>query len=412
MVLAICICGLPDLIVKASTQRQEGPHMTLPKVRNAKADSSVIDNESIVLAIPSDDEFYIGNERIKKEGIRERIRDLLRDRRPDLQIIFIKSAAALKYSTVREVLNMIRDVGYDRVGLVVEKSNSQGDVIFDAMIYPIPFGAKADPRDILPPLPDPPQRIDPFPPPPPPPPPPARRGARSKRVYPQPTPMHMDSFVVELKTDGSGPEMTVALNSRVMALSELGPFLSNILDQSFDRTVFVKVPRDKMYDDLITVMDEVVGAGAITVGLILDEFELPRTLPRPARRPPVVSGGGVGGVPGGVPGRVPPPPPPPGARYETPKIIRKSGGVLQASATRRVEPEMPPMAKAANVTGAVVVEVTVDEDGNVIAARAISGHPLLKDAAVSAARGWKFTPTQLSGEPVKVIGTITFNFNE
>jgi protein TonB len=95
-----------------------------------------------------------------------------------------------------------------------------------------------------------------------------------------------------------------------------------------------------------------------------------------------------------------------------PRIIRKSGGVLQASATRRVEPKMPPLAKAANVTGAVVVEVTVDEDGNVIAARAISGHPLLKDAAVSAAREWKFAPTQLSGVPVKVIGTLTFNFKE
>jgi len=55
--------------------------------------------------------------------------------------------------------------------------------------------------------------------------------------------------------------------------------------------------------------------------------------------------------------------------------------------------------------------VTVDESGNVITAHAISGHPLLTDAAVMAARGWKFTPTQVSGVPVKVIGTITFNFN-
>lgn len=96
---------------------------------------------------------------------------------------------------------------------------------------------------------------------------------------------------------------------------------------------------------------------------------------------------------------------------EAPKIIRKSGGVFQGSATWRVEPTYPPLAKAARVNGSVVVEVTVDESGNVIAARAISGHPLLKIAAVEAARGWKFTPTQLSGVPVKVIGTITFNFN-
>ena len=58
-----------------------------------------------------------------------------------------------------------------------------------------------------------------------------------------------------------------------------------------------------------------------------------------------------------------------------------------------------------------MVEVTVDEQGNVISARALSGHPLLKDAATNAAKGWKFSPTMLTGVPVKVIGTITFNFN-
>jgi len=95
---------------------------------------------------------------------------------------------------------------------------------------------------------------------------------------------------------------------------------------------------------------------------------------------------------------------------ESPKIIRKSGGVLQGSATKRAEPAYPPLAKTARVSGTVVVEVTVDETGTVIAARSISGHPLLKPAAETAARGWEFKPTLLQGTPVKVIGTITFNF--
>jgi TonB family protein len=46
----------------------------------------------------------------------------------------------------------------------------------------------------------------------------------------------------------------------------------------------------------------------------------------------------------------------------------------------------------------------------VIAARAISGHPLLKDAAVTAARQWQFAPTTVEDKPVKVVGTVTFNF--
>ncbi|HWO02467.1 MAG TPA: TonB family protein [Blastocatellia bacterium] len=94
-----------------------------------------------------------------------------------------------------------------------------------------------------------------------------------------------------------------------------------------------------------------------------------------------------------------------------PQIIRKSGDVLAGSAVRRVEPVYPPLAKAARVSGAVVVEIVVDEQGSVISARAMSGDPLLKDAATSAARAWKFNPTILGGVPVKVIGGLTFNFD-
>jgi TonB family protein len=99
------------------------------------------------------------------------------------------------------------------------------------------------------------------------------------------------------------------------------------------------------------------------------------------------------------------------SQSEPPKVIRKSGGVLQGAAIRRVQPVYPPLAKAAQVSGGVVVEVTTDEDGKVVMARAISGHPLLKDAAVAAAREWKFSETKLEGRPVKVVGTITFNFS-
>src|SRR5215471_3056034 len=96
---------------------------------------------------------------------------------------------------------------------------------------------------------------------------------------------------------------------------------------------------------------------------------------------------------------------------EVMKRVSKSDSSLQDSAVRRVEPVYPPLAKAAGVTGSVVVEVSVDETGVVKEARALSGHPLLKDVAVNAARSWMFAPTRLDGKPVKVIGTITFNFD-
>jgi protein TonB len=57
-----------------------------------------------------------------------------------------------------------------------------------------------------------------------------------------------------------------------------------------------------------------------------------------------------------------------------------------------------------------VVQITVDEEGRVIAVSAVSGHPLLQQSAVSAARQARFSPTLLSGQPVKVTGVVTYNF--
>jgi len=55
-------------------------------------------------------------------------------------------------------------------------------------------------------------------------------------------------------------------------------------------------------------------------------------------------------------------------------------------------------------------DMYLDENGNVISAHAVSGHPLLQAVAVAAARGARFSPTKLSGQPVKVTGVITYNF--
>jgi protein TonB len=74
------------------------------------------------------------------------------------------------------------------------------------------------------------------------------------------------------------------------------------------------------------------------------------------------------------------------------------------------EPEYPPIARAAKAEGTVSVRVTVDERGNVVAAEAVSGHPLLQGAGVEAAKRAKFTPTTLCGKPVKVSGVITYGF--
>jgi periplasmic protein TonB len=108
-----------------------------------------------------------------------------------------------------------------------------------------------------------------------------------------------------------------------------------------------------------------------------------------------------------------PPPPKPTPKPEpTPKPVPKviSKGVVNGSAISLPKPPYPPAAKAVRAAGTVSVQVTIDENGNVISASAAGGHPLLQQAAVGAARQAKFKPTLLSGTPVKVTGIITYNF--
>ena len=87
-----------------------------------------------------------------------------------------------------------------------------------------------------------------------------------------------------------------------------------------------------------------------------------------------------------------------------------AGGVLNSKATMLPKPLYPAAAKAVRAEGAVNVQVTVDEAGNVIAATAVSGHPLLRAASVNAAREAKFSPTMLSGQPVRFTGVVVYNF--
>lgn len=87
-----------------------------------------------------------------------------------------------------------------------------------------------------------------------------------------------------------------------------------------------------------------------------------------------------------------------------------SGGVMNGQAISLPRPDYPPIARSAHASGTVVVQVIIDEAGEVSVAHAVSGHPLLQAASVAAARQAKFSPTKLCGEPVKVTGVITYNF--
>jgi TonB family protein len=89
---------------------------------------------------------------------------------------------------------------------------------------------------------------------------------------------------------------------------------------------------------------------------------------------------------------------------------RISGGVINGKALKLPKPEYPAEAIAAQISGAVNVEIIISTEGNVISATAVSGHPLLRNPAVEAAQQAKFATTTLEGVPVEVSGIIVYNF--
>jgi protein TonB len=149
----------------------------------------------------------------------------------------------------------------------------------------------------------------------------------------------------------------------------------------------------------------------------------PPSEPMPSDLPTVPR---IGTTPGGFGARVPgiigsqlgtvlnfgpPAPLPPPPKPEPPKEPRRMTSTLQESKLiRRVDPVYPPLAIAARQSAIVVLDVKVDEDGNVESVRVLQGSPLFNDAAVHAVMQWKYSPTILNGEPIPVVATVTVIF--
>ena len=102
------------------------------------------------------------------------------------------------------------------------------------------------------------------------------------------------------------------------------------------------------------------------------------------------------------------PPPPPVKERPRPTLVSK--GVINGTATSLPHPPYPDIARRVGVQGVVNVQVTIDESGKVISAKAIDGHPFLRVEAEKAAWKAKFSTTYLSEVPVKVTGVIIYNF--
>jgi protein TonB len=106
---------------------------------------------------------------------------------------------------------------------------------------------------------------------------------------------------------------------------------------------------------------------------------------------------------------IPPPPATPTPTPEPVKLLKKSV-IMNSEAISLPKPRYPQMAIQIRLQGVVNVQVLIDEQGNVVSAKAVSGHPMLAPEAQRAALQAKFSPTVVSGQRVKVSGVISYNF--
>jgi biopolymer transport protein ExbD len=107
---------------------QSGVSVALPKSKYPDPDPNIIKDTSAVVAIPGggDARIYIGRDPISPDDLGQKIKNILKDKQPQDQVVYIKSGKQVKYGTVVEVIDKIREAGFERIGLVSEKEKEEG----------------------------------------------------------------------------------------------------------------------------------------------------------------------------------------------------------------------------------------------------------------------------------------------
>ena len=107
---------------------QQGITVALPKnMNNPDVDPNIIKESSIVISIPNDGEYYLGKQRLAKEQVSEKVDTLLKGiKNENDRIVYIKSGVGVSYGDVVNVINEVRQLGVDKIGLVADKKKKGG----------------------------------------------------------------------------------------------------------------------------------------------------------------------------------------------------------------------------------------------------------------------------------------------
>jgi biopolymer transport protein TolR len=101
---------------------QQGVSVNLPREMNSpEEDQDIAKEDAVIVAIPDNNNFYIGKNPYPLEELGEKIKNLMKDKAPDKRIVYIKSGVEVDYGTVVKAIDQIRKQDIDKVGLVADR---------------------------------------------------------------------------------------------------------------------------------------------------------------------------------------------------------------------------------------------------------------------------------------------------
>ena len=107
---------------------QHGVTVSLTQNMNNPEEDTRINNESaIVIAIPNDGEYWLGKIRVQKDQVKDKVDTMLKNiKKEEDRIVYIKSGVGVSYGEVVNIINEVRGLGVDKIGLVADKKKKAG----------------------------------------------------------------------------------------------------------------------------------------------------------------------------------------------------------------------------------------------------------------------------------------------
>jgi biopolymer transport protein ExbD/biopolymer transport protein TolR len=113
---------------------QQGITVAIPReLRNPEVDQNIIKESSVVISIPTDGQYYLGKKIISKEELNEKVDTMLKNIKNEQdRIVYIKSGVGVSYGDVVNVINEVRKLGVDKIGLVADKKKKGATAVVPA----------------------------------------------------------------------------------------------------------------------------------------------------------------------------------------------------------------------------------------------------------------------------------------